>query len=1109
MHETDSRALLRRAELERRLRRATMPAPRAPRPQRPPGPLALTMEQEGLWLLHQLEPGNPLYNFPDLVHFAEPVDGDLVREILADIVRRHEVFRTRMVFEQDRPMQVIEDTAAIPLEVFDLRSLAPPERRVRQGEVLAAAYARPFDLAVAPLAAATLVHLSDSEHLLLVNMHHIITDRWSCGVLNREIRTLLRDFRAGRPSSLPELPMQFADWVLAQRRQLEDGRAEPHLAYWRRQLAGVPQMLDLPVDRPFPPIQSFAGATERLRLPDELCEMVHAVARREGVTSYVVLLAVFQILLSRYCGQPDLIVGGTVEMRTRTEIEPLIGFFVNVLALRADLREDPTVESFLRRVRRTTLEAFEHQSIPLPLLVQELGVQRDPGRHPLFQTQFAYAPHPHEEDVPEEDGTVDRVTLANAKFDLTLLVQEIKGRFLLMFEYRTDIFDAQSIRRMRRHWVHLLEQVARHPTRRVSELELLTPAEREEVLRARNRTEVPAPLECVHEMISAQAARTSAALAVEGPEGTLTYHELDVRSDLLAHRLRKLGAGPEVRVGISLPREPELLVTLLAVLKTGGCYVPLDPSNPPERLAWIRADSGIRIEVTGSAAPTPATGASPRVLSLHGERAWIDAAPADVPLPSTASLDNLAYVLYTSGSTGRPKGVAVTHRGLANYARWAAEEYGMDQGSGAPVHTSFGFDLAVTTLLVPLTRGQRVVLAAEATGPEALAELLRTRSGLTPVKLTPSHLSLLTEALPVSEGVEPARVFVVGGEALDAGVAAAWLRRSPETTIVNEYGPTETVVGCCTHRVEEGTAYGASIPIGRPIANTRAYVLDPALRPVPPGVRGELYVGGAGVARGYLGRPAETAARFLPDAWSPEPGARIYRTGDLSRWLNSGELEFLGRADQQVKLRGYRVELGEVEATLRRHPGVQEAAAALRHDGGTSRLVGYVVPHAGTAFDPEVLRTALGRELPDYMVPTAFVVLDAIPLAPSGKVDRDRLPIPGRESATVHVAPRTPAEQALCGIWEAVLGLERVGIHDNFFSRGGDSLSSIRMVLRVREQLGFELSAMDVFRHPVLMELARHLQETETARLMRLLDEIEALPDGNGPGSPAAPAPEP
>ena len=873
--------------------------------------------------------------------------------------------------------------------------------------------------------------------------------------------------------------------------------------YWTRALTGAPPVLDLPTDHPRPPIQTYRGFTHAFTLDHELTQQLRALARREGTTLYTVLLAAFQTLLYRYSGHEDLLVGSTAAGRTRAELELLVGYVANPLVLRADLSGDPTFRDVLGRTRRTVLEALDHQDYPFPLLVERLQPARDPSRSPLFQAMFVFDsahlysglpgffPDHVGRRVDWEDLVIEPVQVERnaSQFDLTLMLVDADGALSGSLEANAELFEPGTIARMAEHLRVLLTGLAADPQQRVATAPLLTDAERQQLLVEWNATDAEYPSgACVHHLFEAQVKRTPNAVAVIcGPE-RLTYRELNQRANWLAQRLQAQGVGPEVRVGLCMERSPEMVIGVLAVLKAGGAYVPLDPTYPRERLAFMLRDASPRVLLTQRHLRQRLPGGKMPLVYVDA----VDVAGTSQPgtqarnVVSDVRPENLAYVIYTSGSTGRPKGVMIPHRGLVNYLSWATKAYAVAEGRGAPVPSSLAFDLTVTSLFSPLLVGRPVMMLSDERGVDALTETVRAERDLTLVKITPAHLELLARTVPADEASGKVRAFIIGGEALSFETLAFWRTHAPGTRLINEYGPTETVVGCCVYDAPPDAPHSGPVPIGRPIANTRLYVLDAHLQPVPIGVTGELFIGGAGVARGYLNRPELTAERFVAHPFSDDATARLYRTGDLVRYLPDGNLEFLGRVDDQVKLRGYRIELGEIEATLTQHPDVGEAVVLVREDGDNGkRLVAYVVPRAGATLTTSSLRAYVERRLPDYMVPSFIMSLDALPLTHHGKVDRRALPAPDwaehRARAAEYVAPRTALEADVAVVWAAVLGIDRVGVDDQFFALGGHSLLAAQLVLRLRERFGVELPLASLFATPTVAGIARVIEAERAA----------------------------
>jgi len=1150
-------------QIEVRMQQSAAPALQAPpiRPAERKEDIPLSFAQQRLWFLDQLEPNSPFYNMPEVVRLSGKLNRSILEQSLNEVVRRHESLRTTFLTVDGKPKQVISPVTPIHLQLSDLRSTPAHERNAEVERIIRQESQHPFNLARGPLWRARLLRVEEEEHIFLLVIHHIISDDWSSNVLFAELATFYEAFSQGGAWPLPDLPIQYADYAVWQRQWLQGDILQAHLAYWEKQLKGIPPLLEMPTDRPRPAIQTFAGDYQSFSLPEELSTALKALSQREGVTLFMALLAAFQVLLSRYSGQEDICVGSPIANRTQSELEPLIGFFVNTLVLRGDLTGDPTFRQLLQRTREVALGAYAHQDLPFETIVDKVQPQRDMSHSPLFQAMFVLrnagttfhgAPGagqgagPAPVQLPGLKLSPMEAHSGTAKFDLTLFAVDEEERISGALEYNTDLFDAATIKRMLDHWQNLLQGIVAKPEEHISRLPLMGEQERRRMLVEWNDTGYPYPAVCAHQLFEAQAAKTPDAVAITMAadpltgrgERSLTYRELNRRANQLARYLQSQGVGPDVLVGVCARRTLELPVALLGVLKAGGAYVPLDPTYPAERLAFMLEDSQVPILLTQTSLLGQLPPSSSQIVCL--DSIWRDTAKpdmshiresagygtsglcdeislADVPslddqdLITDVTPDHLAYVIYTSGSTGKPKGAMIMHRGLVNYLTWCLQAYPVAEGQGAPVHSSISFDLTVTSLFAPLVAGRRVKLLPEDLGVEALAEALRQDGNFSLVKITPAHLELLGQQLDPSQAAGCTRSFIIGGENLLVEHIAFWQACAPDTVLVNEYGPTETVVGCCVYKVppqdaDDGESpRGGTIPIGRPIINTQLYVLDSHLQPVPIGVVGELYIGGAGVARGYLNRPELTAERFLPDPFAkrdvalPEP--RMYKTGDLARYRSDGNLECLGRIDNQVKIRGFRVELGEIEAVLSQHPSVREVCVVARDDApGARRLVAYVVVSQGEGMEGEAgqdsaasipvsesgaallapavsaptLKAFLASKLPEYMVPSAIVFLEALPLTANGKVDRRALPAPEAlrpDLKADYVAPRNSSEEMLARIWGELLHVDRVGVYDNFFELGGDSILSIQVIARANQN-GLRLAPKDLFQHPTIDGLA-------------------------------------
>jgi amino acid adenylation domain-containing protein len=1027
----------------------------------------------------------------------------------------------------NKDLDASEETSLF-LPVVDLSELPRVQQDAKVQELILAEAQQPFDLNTSPLLRVKLLRLGEDEHIALLTMHHIASDGWSIEVLMREVSALYQAFCNGQPSPLPELPIQYADFAAWQRQWLQGTVLDTQLAYWRQQLQDAPAVLNLPSDRTRPAVQTFQGATYSFKLPPALSVALKTLSQQEGSTLFMTLLAAFKILLSRYAVSEDIVVGSPIANRNRAETEGLIGFFVNTLVLRTDLSGNPSFREFLRRVREVTLGAYDHQDLPFERLVEELASQRDLSYTPLFQVMFVL------QNAPMSARELSGLTLSSlkhhrntTKFDLTLYVEDIGEELIGTLEYSTDLFEASTIERMAGHLQTLLAGIIADPDRPIQELPLLSEGERQQLLEAWNDTEAEYPQDrCLHQLFEEQVERSPDAIAVVFEDQQLTYRELDQRADQLAHHLQNLGVKSEVLVGICVERSLEMIIGILGILKAGGAYVPLDPAYPKERLAFMLEDAQVSVLLTQQRLLEilPEHRAEIICLDADGEAiqadncSLIQNSPPQPPLVrgeykeellslgdtdgckgevKSLNSSNLAYVIYTSGSTGKPKGVQISHRALVNFLCSMRLKPGLTKQDRLLCVTTLSFDIAGLELYLPLIVGARVVIASREVAADGrrLSELL-THSGATVMQATPATWRLLLAA--GWQGDKTLKILC-GGEALSRELANQLLTRCD--SLWNLYGPTETTIWSTLYQVKSGDGL---VPIGRAIANTQAYILDHHLQPTPVGVPSELYIGGAGVARGYLNRPELTAERFISNPFSDQPEARLYKTGDLARHLPNGDIEYLGRIDHQVKIRGFRIELGEIETALAQYPGVEQAVVLAREDSpGLQRLVAYIVPReelTNPKSNPPIppllrgeqnpksneLREFLKKQLPDYMIPSAFVLLSALPLTPNGKVDRRALPAPDTTTLageTVFVAPRTPVEEVLTNLWAEVLNLERVGIHDNFFELGGHSLLATQLISRIRDTFQVELPLRGLFESPTVAKLSDRIEATRPTQL--------------------------
>jgi amino acid adenylation domain-containing protein len=1034
--------------------------------------LPLSYAQQRLWFLDQLEPGNAFYNITAAVRLSGKLERAALGASFQELVRRHEALRTHFSSVAGEAVQVIAESLELEWEEIDLRGLEESEREVAQSRLAQEKAQTPFDLAQGPLLRLSLLQLGEQEHVLLLVMHHIISDGWSLGVLMHEVAVLYQAYSEGKPGSLPALAIQYADYAAWQREWLTEEVLAEQLEYWRGQLAGVPALLELPTDRPRPALQSYRGATRSIVIGTELSTALQALSRREGVTLFTTLLAAFQTLLARYSGQKEIVVGSPIANRRHVETEELVGCFVNTLVLRSQLADNPSFSELLKRTWAVVIGAHAHQDVPFEKLVEVLQPERDLSRAPLFQVMFVLQnagggsiklPGLELSLLPSDSGT--------ARFDLTLSLAETAEGLVGMLEYNTDLFDGARMERLLGHFAELLQGVVTAPETRVFELPLLGAAERRQVLEQGNETgRGYEGLGGVHELFEQQVERSGAATAVRCDGEQLSYTELNERANQIAHQLLALGVQAETRVGLLMGRSIELLVSLLGVLKAGGAYVPLDPAYPQQRLSYMLADAGVKVLLTEAEWQERVTVAEgvPVVLVDGGEAQ--QRYPRSNPGVAVAG-DNLAYVIYTSGSTGVPKGVAIRHGSAVTLLQWAQAEYGAGALQQVLAATSINFDLSVFELLAPLSCGGTVVLVENALALTTLAQ----REQLTLLNTVPSAMTELVRLRAIPESVQ---VINLAGEALSRSLVEEIYAQAPQAVVVNLYGPTEDTTYSTWERVR--SAPGAIVNIGRPLAETRVYLVGEQWQPVPLGVWGELYLGGAGLARGYLGRAELTAEQFVPDPFSGQAGARLYRTGDVARYGVEGALEYQGRADQQVKLRGYRIELGEVETHLRRQTGVQAAAVVVSERAeGERQLVAYVVAAAGVTLSSSELRAALRQSLPEYMVPQLFVWLAELPLTANGKLDRRRLPEPGvaAEAEAGASAPQTEIERAVAAIWSQVLGLEGISREANFFNLGGHSLLATRVMYALRERFNVDLPLRILFESPTVAEVAEVIEK--------------------------------
>lgn len=1108
-----------RALLERWKRgRAEPPSATIPRrAERGAAPLSST--QERIWYLDQLVPGTPAYNVSIAFRLTGHLDAPALQRALTEVVRRHDSLRATFPTARGRATQIIGAPFPPVITYEDLCGAAPAARRARAEELMQAEARRLLSLERGPLFAAQLLRLAPDEHVFQLTLHHIVSDGWSLGVLNRELVALYDAFTHGQASPLPELPVQYGDFAAWQQGRRAEGAYRADLDFWRRELAEL-TTLSLPTDHPRPTVQRFRGGRVELALPQSLTRAIHDACQRADVTPYMFFLGAFTALLSRYSGQDDVAVGSPIANRMPVETERLIGYFSNTIVLRTDLSGDPSFRELLARIRQRTLEAYVHQSLPFEELVNELSPERDTSRNPLFQVMMVVQNAPLER-IPFAglETTLDEVYTGTSKFDLWLQLMAVDDVWTATFEYNTDLWDEATISRTSQHLTKVLASVTADPGLPLPAIPLLGEEERHQVTVEFNDTAVDyGPPRLLHEYVEAQVRRTPDRVAVSFEGNQLTYRSLDERANRLAHQLIDAGVVPDTLVGVYAERSTNLVVALLTVLKSGGAYVPLEPSYPDERLDHMIRDAAAPVLLTDRPLPARLRGLAPHVIRLADES---ELPRHEVHSPAVVMpADRLAYVLYTSGSTGLPKGAMNSHRGIGNRLLWMQDTYGLTADDRVLQKTPFSFDVSVWEFFWPLMTGATSVVARpdEHKDPAALIDTIQ-RERITTIHFVPSMLRMMLDHPALPDCSSLVRV-ICSGEALPAEFRDRFFARLPRAELYNLYGPTEAAIDVTAWQCRKDDT-SPVVPIGKPIANTQIYILDSRGQPTPIGVPGELHIGGANVGRGYLRRPELDAERFLPDPFSTATDAKMYQTGDLARWQPSGDIEFMGRLDSQVKLRGMRIELGEIESTLRTHPRIADAAVIVRADGGEGRkqLVAYTVPTedamkgaassakptsrrqglfdeymktetplrpaprlagrseplhtlSARALIPE-LRDYLRGKLPDFMIPHAFVILDALPVSPSGKLDRQALPPPppaGSDDA-ISDAPRTPAERTLATIWAEVLGLEQVDIDGNFFALGGDSIDSIQVVARTSDA-GLRVTPADIVRYPSIRQLA-------------------------------------
>ncbi|MEG4805076.1 amino acid adenylation domain-containing protein [Microcoleus sp. ARI1-B5] len=1055
--------------------------------------------QQRLWFLNQLAPGNPFYNVSTALCLTGSLNLMALEQTFNEIVQRHESLRTTFGMFEGELVQIIAPILTVSLPTIDLQNLSPTQQETAALQLATDAAQSPFDLAAGPLFKITLLQLGETEHILLLNLHHIVADGWSIGVLVRELGTLYTAFVKNGRSPLPELPLQYADFAEWQHQYLQGDVLETQLAYWRKQLKGI-TAIDLPTDKQRPAVPSYRGAKQSIALSPALSEALKSLSQQEGATLFITLLAAFQTLLYRYTRQADIAVGTPIANRNMSEIEALIGFFVNSLVLRADLSGNPTFRELLHRVKNVAMTAYAHQDLPFEKLVEELHPDRELSRNPLFQISFSLQNTPVAAlELPGIAFRAIDFDAGTAKLDLECNLWEDAGSIHGQFIYSTDLFDSATIARMAGHFQTLLSAIVANPQQRLSDLALLTAPEYQQLLIDWNDTQRDYPQnQCFHQLFAERVEREPDAVAAVFENQQLTYRQLNSKANQLARYLQQLGAKSEVLIGLCVERSLDAIVGILGIIKAGAAYLPLDPNYPQERVNFMLEDAGVSILVTQQHLAKNLTQGEYSVVCLDAD-AEIIAQQSPANLTTNILPENLAYVIYTSGSTGTPKGVLIEHRGLYNLALAQREAFNLNSNHRVLQFASQSFDASIFEIVMALGTGATLYCAKKESllAGTTLIQFLQDNA-ITHATFPPSLLAVLPSAeLPALQTI------ICAGESCSQDVVKRW---ASGRRFFNAYGPTEATVWSSFAEIgdslRDSFASRKKPPIGRPIANTQLYILDENLQPVPVGIPGELYIGGAGLARGYLKRPELTALRFIPNPFSQKAGERIYKTGDLARYLPDRNIEFLGRTDAQVKIRGYRIELGEIEALLIQHPAVKETAAVAEDDlSGNKRLVAYVVPDRDRALNPLELRLFLRKKLPAYMIPQAFVAIAFLPLTPNGKIDRRRLRTLGNLTSNSTdkscIAPRTPTESTLAQIWSEILNTEPVGIRDNFFDLGGDSLLAIRLINEINQQFERELPLSSLFLNPTIEGLADSLDSGTNSREWSPLVAIK--PRGKNP----------
>ena len=1088
-----------RALLERLLKQQGIDVNRLVILPRPAGMdrVPLSFGQERLWFVEQLNPGGSAYNIPAAVWLDPQTDLGMLEASLGEVVRRHESLRTVFRQQAGRPIQLIEPPRPVRIPLIDLGELGEAASRAEISRLAAEEAGRGFDLTLGPLMRASVARVGDGRQLLLLTMHHIISDGWSMSVLVNEMKSVYEAYAAGRISPLKELKIQYADYAIWQRERMSGESLERELDYWEEHLRGAPRMIELPTDRPRGAEMNRQGKVVIIELDEEVSEGVRKVSREEGATLYTALMAGLKALLSRLSGQAEITLGTPVAGRSRVEMERMIGFFVNTLALRTEVRGGESYRELLRRVREVVIEGQAHEEAPFEKVVERLQPERSLSHTPLFQVMFSLQTLQTEkrEAAAASPERSDELGTA-AKFDLNFALVDTGRGVTGSLAFRTDLFDDESAVRIARRFKTLITSVANNPDRKLSEISLLTDEERRLLLVDWNDTRAEYPLQhCLHNLVDIQAQKSPDAFAIVSDEESLTYRELCGRSNRLARRLRGLGARPGDMIALRAFRSVEMVVGMLGILKAGGCYVPIDPAYPQARISFMLEDTGAPIILTQASLldSTPQTAA--RIVCL--DRDWPETdVESDGETAETATAESMAYVIYTSGSTGKPKGVMVSHRAICNHLHYRQSVYPLGESDRFLQKASIAFDISVWEIFGALISGACLVPARQDGQQDSryLVDLIARRS-VTTAHFGPSALQAVLDEKDIAKCGSLKRVFC-GGEPLPPHVKEKF-HALLDSEVYIQYGPTEAAVDVAFWRAERGDKRRI-LPIGRPMANTQIYILDSRNQPLPVGMPGELHISGECLANGYLNRPELTAEKFTPNPFSEQPGRRLYKTGDLCRYLPGGEIEFIGRKDGQIKLRGYRIELGEIENALAGAPRVKEAVVEARQNkNGEKRLVAYVVSD-GVRVESVELKGYLSERLPEYMVPGVYVELEELPVTANGKIDRRRLPEPEADERQ-YVEPSGEVERAVAEIWAEALGVERVGAEDDFFELGGHSLMAARVISRVRERFRIEVPLRDVYQRPTVANMARLIEATsdggrdEMGEMAMVLDQLEGL----------------